>query len=201
MVGTASRAYIPTGGDQGKAVKVRVSFTDDAGNWETRTSAQTATVGARADNPGICDRTERVRDNIISLLNAQDLGSLGIKDCSEVTDEHLIRIRFLDLTGGGIGQKITSLKPGDFHGLSGMSELILADNSLSELPEGVFDGLSSLEILTMQGNDLGSLPDGVFDDLTNLDALAMYDNDLAALPDGVFDGLTKLSTLAIPTIS
>ena len=197
VVGAGTRAYTPTGGDQGKAVKVRVSFSDDAGNWETRTSAQTAAVGARADNPGICDRTERVRDNIISLLNAQDLGSLGIKDCSEVTDEHLTRIRFLDLTGGGLGQKITSLKSGDFEGLSGMTELGLEHNSLSELPEGVFDGLSSLAILTMQGNDLGSLPDGVFDDLTNLDALALYDNDLAALPDGVFDELTELSTLAI----
>ena len=197
VVGTGTRAYTPTGGDQGKAVKVRVSFTDDAGNWETRTSAQTATVEARANSAGICDRTERVRDNIIGLLNAQDLGSLGIKDCSEVTDEHLTRIRFLDLTGGGLGQKITSLKSGDFEGLSGMTELGLEHNSLSELPEGVFDGLSSLEILTMHGNDLGSLPDGVFDDLTNLDALALYDNDLAALPDGVFDELTELSTLAI----
>ena len=197
VVGTGTRAYTPTGGDQGKAVKVRVSFTDDAGNWETRTSAQTAAVEARANSAGICDRTERVRDNIISLLNAQDLGSLGIKDCSEVTDEHLTRIRFLDLTGGGLGQKITSLKSGDFEGLSGMTELGLEHNSLSELPEGVFDGLSSLAILTMHGNDLGSLPDGVFDDLTNLDALALYDNDLAALPDGVFDELTRLSTLAI----
>ena len=197
VVGTGTRAYTPTGGDQGKAVKVRVSFTDDAGNWETRTSAQTAVVAARANSAGICDRTERVRDNIISLLNAQDLGSLGIEDCSEVTDEQLTRIRFLDLAGGGIGGKITSLKSGDFEGLSGMSELNLEDNSLSELPEGVFDGLSSLEMLTMQGNDLGSLPEGVFDDLTNLHTLALYDNDLAALPDGVFDGLTKLRTLAI----
>ena len=38
----------------------------------------------------------------------------------------------------------TTLKSGDFEGLSGMGELVLADNSLSELPEGVFDGLSSL---------------------------------------------------------
>ena len=152
---------------------------------------------ARANSAGICDRTERVRDNIISLLNAQDLGSLGIKDCSEVTEEYLTRIRFLDLAGGGTGEKITSLKSGDFEGLSGMSELNLEDNSLSKLPEGVFDGLSSLERLTMQGNDLSSLPDGVFDDLTKLHTLGLYDNDLAALPDGIFDGLTKLRTLAI----
>ena len=44
VVSTGTRAYTPTGGDQGKAIKVRVSFTDDAGNWETRTSAQTAVV-------------------------------------------------------------------------------------------------------------------------------------------------------------
>ena len=51
VVGAGTRAYTPTGGDQGKAVKVRVSFTDDAGNWETRTSAQTAAVEARANSP------------------------------------------------------------------------------------------------------------------------------------------------------
>ena len=49
MVASAARSYTPTDGDRGKSVKVRVSFTDDAGNPETRTSAQTATVEARAD--------------------------------------------------------------------------------------------------------------------------------------------------------
>ena len=49
MVANAARSYTPTGGDRGKSVKVRVSFTDDAGNPETRTSAQTAAVEARAD--------------------------------------------------------------------------------------------------------------------------------------------------------
>ena len=51
MVASAARSYTPTDGDRGKAVKVRVSFTDDAGNPETRTSAQTATVEARANSP------------------------------------------------------------------------------------------------------------------------------------------------------
>ena len=114
-----------------------------------------------------------------------------------MTDEQLTRIRFLDLTSSGVSGKLTSLKSGDFEGLSGMRELNLDDNSLSNLPEGVFDGLSSLELLTMQGNDLSSLPDGVFDDLTNLHTLALYDNDLAALPDGIFNQLTKLTKLAI----
>ena len=51
MVASAARSYTATDGDRGKAVKVRVSFTDDAGNWETRTSTQTATVEARANSP------------------------------------------------------------------------------------------------------------------------------------------------------
>ena len=195
--GATGLTYTLVSTDLGKIIKVKVTFTDEAGNSETLTSAGTAAVVASANSAGICDRTAQVRDNIIGLLNAQDLGSLGIKDCSEVTEEYLTRIRFLDLASSGVGGKLTSLKSGDFEGLSGMSELNLEDNSLSKLPEGVFDGLSRLERLTMQGNDLSSLPDGVFDDLTKLHTLGLYDNDLATLPDGIFDGLTKLRTLAI----
>ena len=51
MVASAAGSYTPTDGDRGKSVKVRVSFTDDAGNPETRTSAQTAAVEARSNSP------------------------------------------------------------------------------------------------------------------------------------------------------
>ena len=44
---TGSSTYTPAGADVGKAVKVRVSFTDDAGHDETLTSAATAPVAAR----------------------------------------------------------------------------------------------------------------------------------------------------------
>ena len=140
--------YTLVAADQGKSVKVRVTFTDDAGNSETLTSAGTAAVVASANSAGICDRTAQVRDNIIGLLNAQDLGSLGIKGLQRGgRREHLDQ----DQVPGpgrssGVGGKLTSLKSGDFEGLSGMSELNLEDNSLSNLPEGVFDGLFSLEI-------------------------------------------------------
>ena len=49
MVASAARSYTPTGGDRGKSVKVRVSFTDDAGNRETRTSTQTAPIEGQAN--------------------------------------------------------------------------------------------------------------------------------------------------------
>ena len=51
IVASAARTYTPTDGDRGKSVKVRVSFTDDEGNDESLTSANTATVEARANSP------------------------------------------------------------------------------------------------------------------------------------------------------
>ena len=74
VVGTGTRAYTPTGGDQGKAVKVRVSFSDDAGNWETRTSAQTAAVEARANSPATGLPTITGTAVIGEMLTADTIG-------------------------------------------------------------------------------------------------------------------------------
>ena len=48
IAGENSSTYTLVGADLGKAIKVKVSFTDDASNAETRTSAATATVTAAA---------------------------------------------------------------------------------------------------------------------------------------------------------
>ena len=48
IVGATSAAYTLTTEDQGKTILVRVSFTDDGGNDETRISKATATVGHAA---------------------------------------------------------------------------------------------------------------------------------------------------------
>ena len=50
--GATSSTYTPADSDVGKTIKVRVSFTDDAGNEETLTSAATDTVAAAATAPG-----------------------------------------------------------------------------------------------------------------------------------------------------
>ena len=49
--GATGSTYTLADGDEGKAVRVRVSFTDDAGNEETLTSAATAAVAARLNSP------------------------------------------------------------------------------------------------------------------------------------------------------
>ena len=51
ITGTTSSTYTLVDADQGKTIKVRVRFTDDAGNDETLTSAATAAVAAKPNSP------------------------------------------------------------------------------------------------------------------------------------------------------
>ena len=51
IAGTTGLTYTPADADEGKTIKVRVSFTDDAGNEETLTSAATDEVDARPNSP------------------------------------------------------------------------------------------------------------------------------------------------------
>ena len=51
IAGAAGSSYTLTNSDEGKAVKVMVSFTDDAGNEETLTSEATDAVEARPNSP------------------------------------------------------------------------------------------------------------------------------------------------------
>ena len=51
--GATSSTYTLVAADEGKTIKVKVSFTDDASNPETLTSAATATVAAAATTPTI----------------------------------------------------------------------------------------------------------------------------------------------------
>ena len=51
IAGATDSTYTLADADEGAAIRVRVSFTDDAGNEETLTSAATDTVEARANTP------------------------------------------------------------------------------------------------------------------------------------------------------
>ena len=51
IAGATGSTYTPVDGDEGKAIKVRVSYTDDAGNNETLTSEATDAVAARPNSP------------------------------------------------------------------------------------------------------------------------------------------------------
>ncbi len=134
--------------------------------------------------PGICDRTQQVRDGILAEL-------ADVAECEAVTVANLAGIGRLIIGEEGIA----SLKAGDFAGLTALTELSLALNTLDDLPPRVFSGLTALERLYLNENDLTSLPAGVFSGLTALLTLSLSDNDLTSLPAGVFTGLAVLEEL------
>ena len=49
--GVTGSTYVLNDADEGKSIKVRVSFSDDAGNQESLTSAATASVGPKPNSP------------------------------------------------------------------------------------------------------------------------------------------------------
>ena len=133
------------------------------------------------------NRTRQVREAIFEAIRIK----FGISDYRQMTKEHLESITYLSLWL----HSITSLKSGDFSGLSSLTTLNLIANALTSLPEGVFSGLSSLTTLNLRYNDLTSLPEGVFSGLSSLTTLWLDNNDLTSLPEGVFSGLSSLTTL------
>ena len=203
--GATEAIYTLVAEDEGHAVKVRVTFTDDASHLETLTSIATNAVRPL----GICDRTKEVRKAILRMIR-------GVSDCSKVNRERLERVQGnLVLTDSGITalqswdfqdlpnvdelrldrNDLESLPDDVFDGLDGLRRLRLNDNDLATLPKGAFDGLDGLRRLYLNDNDLDDLPDGAFDHLESLRRLRLNDNDLSELPDGVFDGLTGLREL------
>ena len=183
--------YTLVSDDVGKTIKVKVSFTDDAENEETLTSAATDSVVTVA-NPiaGICDRTEQVQDAILGWLN-------GVDDCADVTGSHLAGITIgLRISSNDPNDRpALSLKPGDFAGLVNIEELAIYYHTMDALPEDIFNGLGSLERLYLSSNDIAALPEDVFDGLGNLVRLDLEGTHLSALPEDVFDGLGNLESL------
>ena len=111
--------------------------------------------------------------------------------CADVTAAHLAAITGLDLRG----RTITSLKSGDFAGLTGMLNLKFRSSGLTELPDGIFAGLTALTGLEIGAGNIATLRANVFDDLTAVGTLQFYFNKLTELPAGIFDNLTALRVL------
>ena len=180
--------YTPTSSFTGTA---RFTYTVSDGT-ATSTATVIVAVGTPSVSTGICGRTTAVRNEILNVLqNAVTPGYDGT--CSGVTPEWLAKVTYLEFhVDEG---RITSLRRGDFAGLTGMRRLSFYDQPVTSLPTGLFDGLSRLQSINLERGRLSSLSRGVFDQLRGLTELVLYDNRLSSLGTGVFDGLTAVQTI------
>ena len=186
--------YIVAPSDWGRTIKVRVSFTDAAGNEESLTSEPTGRVGTG----GICDRTPAVMAAIVA-------GMPGVGDCSEVSETRLRTWagsqRFgADITPGLYlqGRGLSAPQAGDFRDLHALRALDLNRNFLETVPEGLFEDLSGVEELYLSGNLIDELPDGTFDgQTTNLNVLDLSANRLELMPEGMLRNLAGLVSLSL----
>ncbi len=79
-------------------------------------NAQGESTAAESDavtpTPGICGRTQQVRDVLLELT--------GVEDCKAVTVADLAGVTLLNISFQALGvSDITALKSGDFGGLTG----------------------------------------------------------------------------------
>ncbi len=141
------------------------------------------TAANRTPIGNVCSRTAQVRDEIVRQA--------PVSTCGAVTAEHLAEIEYLFL----YDESISSLKAGDFAGLTALQLLDLGSNSISSLPATLFSGLENLKALDLSDNSFTALQANAFSGLTALEDLYLDGNDLGSLDANTFSGLSALVVL------
>ena len=95
----------------------------------------------------VADRTPQVRDAIVAAVP-------NVTNAADVTESQVAAITSLNLRS----KSISSLKTGDFSGMTALTNLNLFRNQLSSLPPGIFNGLTALTTLRLGGNVVDPLP-------------------------------------------
>ena len=135
IAGATSLTYTLSDDDEGKTVKVRVSFTDDAGNEETLTSEATDAVGAAAEevvweSELTVGRVPNVFPDALGYSSSGDLGGTLSPDHFEI-DGSVYSVQFLLRFAGGLWLGIDRELPVEFTLLAGES---VYEGSESKVP-------------------------------------------------------------------
>ena len=181
-----SDSLVPGPGFVRVRIEANESATERSGTMTV--AGNTVTVRQLATDEGVCGRTAAV---IQAITRAA--GYASIAECDQVTDDQLARIADLSF----VGQGISSLKAGDFDGLSGLTRLQLSSNEITALPGGLFTDLVSLRFLFLASNRLTDLPENLFTGLGKLEYLDLTHNRFTDLPEGLFSGLSNLNQLGL----
>ncbi|RKU09126.1 hypothetical protein C6503_21535, partial [Candidatus Poribacteria bacterium] len=174
-----------------KSYSVRVSVSDGKGGTDSITVTINVT-NVNEINPPLRERTQRVREVIVHAA--------GVRNAGAVTDIHLAAITSLDISQTLNKASITSLKPGDFNGLTSLTYLGLAHNSISDI--SALQHLTSLTHFDMNSNPLSDI--SPLQHLTSLRWLDLSNNsisDISALEELTALTLLDLANNSISDIS
>ncbi len=143
---------------------VTVDVSDGTGGSDSITVTINVTDVEESTITPVKDRTTQVRDAIVAAVS-------GVSNADDVTEAHLAAITELNLGS----KSITTLKAGDFSGLTGLETLYLDSESPSDTHKNSISDISPLEGLTT---------------LTRLNLLYNSVSDISAL-----SGMTSMSQL------
>ena len=159
---------------------VTVSVSDGNGNINSITVTINVTDVTEAPITPVSDRTPQVRDAIVAKVPS-------VNNANDVTEAHLAAIISLDLSD----QSISSLKAGDFDGLTPMSGLELNNNSINDI--SVLSNLTFLASLELHNNSISDI--SVLSNLTSLTGLKLSSNLISDI--SVLEDLTSLAFLEL----
>ena len=148
---------------------------------------EASTENLTAQTTGICDRTEKVADAIVSATQETRPDAT----CSDITDDELASLE------GTLSVSPSGLQAGDFAGLTSLTKLEITGQDLVLLRSGVFAGLDNLDTLEVKSASLTTIHSGAFDELPNINTLKLQGNNIKALPRDIFNGLGGLETLRL----
>ena len=160
---------------------VTVSVSDGNGGSDSITITINVTNVNEIDPP-LSDRTQKVREKIVAAVP-------GVTSPDDVTETHLAAITVLNLGPNPNEEGITSLKTGDFNGLTSLRELHLANNSISDISP--LEHLTSLRQLDLTNNSASDI--SALEDLTSLKLLGLKNNSISDI--SVLKDLTSLTWL------
>ncbi len=88
--------------------------------------------------------------------------------------------------------RISSIQPDAFRGLSNLRFLLLNHNQITSIQAGLFQELTHLQKLDLSSNQITSIQPGTFRGLSNLKEISLANNQISSIQFGTFQGLANL---------
>ena len=133
--------------------------------------------------------------NRLAIVDKKIVSQLKAKPTAFDILQDMPKLRTLIIEQDG-NDKIKTLPPTIFAGLTKLDSLELKSLWLANLPETIFQDLTDLTSLSIEYNDFKSLPATLFKNNKKLKKLVIRNDDtLTALPENIFQGLEQLEEL------